>query len=99
MTKISKNFTHFSETKFVDSKCGGGCESCESTANPADLGKNPKDSNESYAQFTAEERPEGIILPGIFLAEAGAALLAAEAASAEAVATLEAEELPAAGNS
>lgn len=62
MTKISKNFTNFSERKFVDSKCGGGCESCESTANPIDSSKNPKDSNESYAQFTADMKATHTIL-------------------------------------
>ena len=59
MTKISKNFTKFSETKFVDSHnhCGGNCEcggeSCgDSNANQSDF--NAQDSHESYARFTPE---------------------------------------------
>lgn len=62
MTKISKNFTHFSERQFVDSKCGGGCESCESNANPTDSSANLKDSHESYAQFTADMKATHTIL-------------------------------------
>ena len=67
MTKISKNFTKFSETKFVDSynHCGGDCgcggESCDTlSANQSDF--NAQDSAESYARFTADMKETHTIL-------------------------------------
>lgn len=67
MTKISKNFTKFSETKFVDSynHCGGDCgcggKSCDtSSTNQSDF--NAQDSAESYARFTADMKETHTIL-------------------------------------
>ena len=65
MTKISKNFTKFSETKFVDSHnhCGGNCECGGESCGASDFGANyTQDSHESYARFTPEMKETHTIL-------------------------------------